>query len=356
MSDTLWQQELRRGAHSVADLVERGLVPSQQAAALGAVAERFELLVPDHYLRLIDPEDPACPIRLQAVPDLRELATHPAELDDPIGDAPHAQTPILVHRYPDRVLLFPTLRCPMMCRHCFRKVRLNGDGAVSLRSDLPEAIGWLREHPEVREVILSGGDPLMLVDRRLDDVLAAVRSVPSVRLVRLHTRAIAALPQRVDGGLGALLRRHRPVALVAHVNHLRELTPEADRALEVLALAGVPVLSQTVLLRGVNDTAPVLEELLRGLWERGVRPYYLHHPDLVVGTGHLRVSVDHGLALVRGLRGRLPGAAIPTYVLDIPGGLGKVPLEGAERVAPGRWRVRSPFGPLVDYEDPAPGL
>ena len=358
MSDSPWQEELRRGAHSVGDLVARGLIAPEAAAALGEVVERFELLVPDHYLRLIDRDDPACPIRLQAIPDLAELRTHRLEVDDPIGDGPHTRTPILVHRYPDRVLLFPTLRCPMMCRHCFRKVRLNDAEPVSLRSDLPEAIAWLREHPAVREVILSGGDPLMLSDRRLDEVLTAVRSVPTVRLLRLHTRALAALPQRFDGGLAAVLRRHRPVALVAHVNHARELTPEADRALEDLADAGVPVLSQTVLLRGVNDDSEALEGLLRGLWERGVRPYYLHHPDLVVGTGHLRVSIDRGLALVRGLRGRLPGPAIPTYVIDIPGGLGKVPLDGdrARPAGPGRWRLHSPFGPVVDYEDPAAGL
>lgn len=355
MHDSPWQRQLTNGARSLADLAARGLIRPEQLESLAPVAARFEVLVSDHYLRLVDPADPACPIRLQAVPDLAELASHPADLTDPIGDGEHAQTPILVHRYRDRVLLFPTLRCPMMCRHCFRKVRLNDGEPVSLRADLPDAIAYLRAHPEVREVILSGGDPLMLADRRLDELLAALRAVPTVKMLRLHTRALAALPQRFGEELGAVLRRHRPVILVAHVNHARELTPESDEALEVLAMAGVPVLAQTVLLRGVNDRPAVLEALLRGLYERGVRPYYLHHPDLVVGTSHLRVSIDAGLELMRSLRGRLSGAAIPTYVIDIPGGRGKIPLDSgfAQRVGPGRWRLQSPLGGVVDYDDPA---
>lgn len=355
MHDSPWQRQLTDGARSVGDLAARGLIRPEQLDALGPVGARFEVLVPDHYLRLVDPSDPACPIRLQAVPDLAELASHPAEVTDPIGDGAHSQTPILVHRYRDRALLFPTLRCPMMCRHCFRKVRLNDGQAVSLRADLPEALAYLRAHPEVREVILSGGDPLMLTDRRLDELLASLRAVPSVKMLRLHTRALAALPQRFGEGLGQVLRRHRPVTLVAHINHARELTPESDAALDVLAAARVPVLAQTVLLRGVNDRPDVLEALLRGLYERGVLPYYVHHPDLVLGTGHLRVSIDAGLELMRSLRGRLPGAAIPTYVIDIPGGRGKIPLDSAfaQRIEPGLWRLRSPLGGDVEYLDPA---
>lgn len=350
-----WQRQLTEGARSLSDLAAHGLLSVADVAALGPVAARYQVLVPRHVLALIDPRDPSCPIRLQAVPDLAELTAHPSELLDPIGDGAHGQTPILVHRYPDRVLLFPTLACPMMCRHCFRKVRLNEGGAVSLRAELPGALAYLRAHPEVREVILSGGDPLMLGDRRLDELLSSLREVPTVRMVRLHTRALAALPQRFAAGLGEILRRHRPVTLVAHVNHARELTPEAEEALAVLADAGVPVLAQTVLLRGVNDRPASMEALLRGLYERGVRPYYLHHPDLVVGTGHLRVSIDAGLELMRALRGRLPGAALPVYVIDIPGGGGKIPLDSAyaERLGPGRWRLLSPLGGAVEYLDPA---
>jgi lysine 2,3-aminomutase len=246
----------------------------------------------------------------------------------------------------------------MFSRYCFRKVRLNDEEPVGLRHDLPSAIQYLREHSEVREVILSGGDPLVLSDRRLDEVLTAVRSVPSVRALRIHTRTPATLPARVTPELAAMLARHRPLTVVTHYNHPKELTNQAERAIEALLRQGIPVLNQSVLLRGVNDSDETLLALLRGLSERMVRPYYLHHPDLTVGTQHLRVSLDRGLALARALRGRLPGHAIPTYVLDIPGGLGKVPVDSGFVTPlgePGLWQVRSPFGPVVTYRDLAAG-
>ena len=353
-----WRGDLRRGARSIRDLVARGIVPAGEAAALGPVVDRFGLLVPAYYLGLIDREDPACPIRRQVVPDLRELLPVPGELADPIGDAAHERTPILVHRYPDRALLLATHQCPVVCRFCFRKVRIHGDVGVRLRSELPAALEYLRAHPGIREVVLSGGDPLLLGDGLLAELLSALRTVPSVRVVRIHTRTLATLPARVTPELVSLLAAHRPLMVVGHYNHPKELTNLASEAMEALLGRGVPVLSQTVLLRGVNDRASVLEALLRGLHERMVRPYYLHHPDLVVGSQHLRVSLERGLALVRSLRGRLSGLALPLYVLDIPGGLGKVPVDSAFVVrgdAPGRWQLTSPFGPTVPYLDLAAG-
>ncbi|MCB9525557.1 MAG: KamA family radical SAM protein [Myxococcales bacterium] len=350
-----WRQSLAQGARDVDALVARGLVQPDQAAALGAVVDRYQLLVSDYYLGLIDPDDPDCPIRRQALPDVAELVDRAGERADPIGDAAHAPTPILVRRYPDRALLFPTFRCPMFCRYCFRKVALN-ERPIRLRQELDRAVTWLAGEPAIHEVILTGGDPLMLSDERLDEVLTALRTVPHLRRLRIHTRFPVTLPMRITPALAERLAAHRPLYLVTHFNHPRELTPQAREAVRLLVDAGVTVLEQAVLLKGVNADAGVLAELFETLVDWQVRPYYLHHPDLTVGTQHLRVSLDEGLALVQQLRGRLTGLAWPTYVLDIPGGLGKVPVDSGyvQREAPGVWRLQSPLSPkAVRYVDPA---
>ena len=254
-----------------------------------------------------------------------------------------------------RALLFPTFRCPMFCRYCFRKVALN-DEPVRLHARLDEALAWLGAHPEVTEVILSGGDPLMLSNRRLDELLSRLWAVGTLRRLRIHSRFPVTLPMRVDAELAAALRRHRPLTLVAHFNHPREITPESTAALARLADAGISLRNQAVLLAGINDDPDTLAELFSDLADRGVQPYYLHHPDLTVGTAHFRVSLDRGLTIARALRGRLSGLAQPTYVLDIPGGGGKVPVDSGfvERIEPGRWRLTSPIdGAIHPYDDPA---
>ena len=351
-----WRRQLVMGARDVDALLERGLVAPADAAALRAVGERYEMLVSAYYLGLIDPDDPDCPIRRQALPAPEELDVRPDELPDPIGDAAHAPTPILVHRYPNRVLLFPTYRCPMFCRYCFRKVALNAT-PIRLHQALPEAIAWLTAHPAVDEVILSGGDPLMLSTDRLSRLLDALEAVPSVRRIRLHSRMPVTLPMRIDAALAQALNRTLPVYLVAHFNHPRELTPEARDAVDQLRAAGVTVLNQAVLLKGVNADAETLATLFTQLVQWQVLPYYLHHTDLTVGTHHFRASLDEGLALTRGLRGRLTGLAQPTYVLEIPGGGGKVPVDSdfvRRTDTPGLWRLRSPLtGAWTDYRDPA---
>ncbi|MCA9547925.1 MAG: KamA family radical SAM protein [Myxococcales bacterium] len=350
-----WRQSLAQGARDVDALVARGLVQPDQAAALGAVVDRYQLLVSDYYLGLIDPDDPDCPIRRQALPDVAELVDRAGERADPIGDAAHAPTPILVRRYPDRALLFPTFRCPMFCRYCFRKVALN-ERPIRLRQELDRAVTWLAGEPAIHEVILTGGDPLMLSDERLDEVLTALRTVPHLRRLRIHTRFPVTLPMRITPALAERLAAHRPLYLVTHFNHPRELTPQAREAVRLLVDAGVTVLEQAVLLKGVNADAGVLAELFETLVDWQVRPYYLHHPDLTVGTGHFRVSIDEGLAISGALRGRLTGLAWPTYVLDIPGGGGKVPVDSrwVRRVEPGVWRLESPIdGAVTRYVDPA---
>lgn len=344
-----------QGARDVDALVARGLVAAADAPALAAVVERYEMLVSAYYLGLIDPDDPDCPIRKQALPAAAELVEGPTERADPIGDAAHAPTSILVRRYPDRALLFPTYRCPMFCRYCFRKVALNAE-PIRLHQALPEALAWLRAHPEVREVILSGGDPLMLSTRRLAELLGALRALPSVARIRIHSRMPVTLPMRIDAALAEVLGAHAPVYLVAHFNHPRELTSEAHAAITGLQRAGVTVLNQAVLLAGVNADPAVLAALFQGLVDWQVLPYYLHHPDLTVGTQHFRISLDAGLEIVRALRGRLSGLAQPTYVLEIPGGGGKVPVDSGfcERLGPGRWRLTSPLTHAAcEYLDPA---
>lgn len=351
-----WRRQLVQGARDVDALVARGLVSPTDAPALESVVERYQMLVSAYYLSLIDPDDPHCPIRKQALPDLAELTERPIERPDPIGDAAHAPTEILVRRYPDRALLFPTYRCPMFCRYCFRKVALNAE-PIRLHHALPKALAWLRANPAVREVILSGGDPLMLSTRRLSELLDGLATVPSVQRIRIHSRMPVTLPMRIDDDLAQTLGRHRPLYVVAHFNHPRELTEAARASVLRLQAAGVTMLNQAVLLAGINADAAVLEALFTRLVDWQVLPYYLHHPDLTVGTQHFRVSLDAGLRIVRSLRGRLSGLCQPTYVLEIPGGGGKVPVDSAfvqRGDRPGRWRLQSPLnGAWVDYLDPA---
>lgn len=348
----------RLRARSVDDLVARGLVRVEDAPALRPVVDRYQLLVSDYYLSLIDPDDPDDPIRKQALPDAAELRAGPLERSDPIGDEPHGVAGVLVRRYPDRALLFPTLRCPMYCRFCFRKVALNDREPVRLHHELDAALDWLGANPEVTEVILSGGDPLMLSNERLAMLLGKLRAIGTLRRIRIHTRCPVTDPERVDAGLATALRDHRPIFVVTHFNHPRELTSLAHAGISRLLEAGVAVLNQTVLLQGVNDDPDTLAALFGGLLDWQVRPYYLHHPDLTVGTSHFRVSIDRGLSIVRSLRGRVTGLAWPTYVLDIPGGGGKVPVDSGyvRAVGPGRWRLTSPLdGSTHEYVDPAHG-
>ncbi len=343
---------------SVDDLVARGLVSLEEAARLQPVVDRYALFVSDYYLSLIDPDDPDCPIRKQALPDPAELSDLPSERADPIGDGAHRIGDVLVRRYPDRALLFPTLRCPMFCRYCFRKVALNERAPIRLRRELDGALDWLGRHPEVTEVILSGGDPLMLANAQLDGLLRRLDALGTLRRIRVHTRFPVTDPARIDTELAEVLDAHRPIHVVAHFNHPRELTELARIGVERLRRAGVSVWNQTVLLRGINDDTETLARLFLGLIDWQVVPYYLHHLDLTLGTHHFRTSIERGLEITRSLRGQLSGQALPTYVLDIPGGAGKVPVDSGyvRPVAPGRWRLVSPLdGAAHEYVDPAHG-
>lgn len=313
-----------------AELVAAGLLAPDALAGAEAAATRFPLLLPRGLAALIDPADPADPIARQFLPRIEETESRPEDRADPIGDAAYSPVPGIVHRYPDRVLLTPTLACAAHCRFCFRRVRV-GAGPNRLSPDeLDRALAYVAAHPELREVVLTGGDPLMLGAPALAALLGRLAAMPQLDLIRIHTRLPVVAPERIDSALIAAVTPPAGADLALwgaiHINHPRELTPATRAALDRLTAAGVPLLSQTVLLRGLNDSVEVLESLFRALVRQRVRPYYLHHPDLAPGTAHFRLSLAEGRALMRGLRGRISGFALPTYVLDIPDGYGKVPI------------------------------
>ena len=337
----------------VGDLRDAGLLPEEEVAVLERVTKRYAVAITPEVARLIDLADASDPIARQFVPSAAELTVEPAEMADPIGDAAHAPRPGIVHRHPDRVLLKAVSACPVYCRFCFRREqvgpkRANALGAKELRA----AFAYIAAHPEIWEVILTGGDPFILSARRVREITENLASIPHVKVVRWHTRVPVVDPPRVTTDLVDALRAEDLSTFVAvHANHPRELTAEASGAIAKLIDAGIPLVSQTVLLKGVNDDVETLETLMRRSVELRIKPYYLHHPDLAPGTSHFRVTIDEGLALMCALRSRLSGLALPAYMLDLPGGYGKVPLESrdVERLSEGRYRIRDPAGRWHDY-------
>ncbi len=322
-------------------LIEAGLADKRDRAALDAVAARYATAIPPAFRALIAlPDDP---IGLQVIPHPSELASAPHELSDPIGDDAFSPVPGIVHRYPDRALLKPLLVCPLYCRFCFRRERVGPGGGMLDEAALERALDWLGRHPAVGEVILTGGDPLMLSPRRLGRILRALEAMAHVHTIRLHSRVPVAEPERVTEALAATLDSDKAVWLVLHANHARELTPAARAALRRVQACAVPVLGQSVLLRGVNDSEAALEALFRAMVQARVKPYYLHQLDPAPGTARFHVPIAEGRRLLAALRGRVTGLAWPTYVLDIPGGHGKVPI-GPDYLAPDAGSVRDPGG------------
>ena len=309
------------------DALEReGLVTPDPR--LAAAAETMAIALTPEMLALIDRRDVANdPIARQFVPSAAETVIAPEELADPIGDEARSPVKGIVHRYPDRLLLKPLHACPVYCRFCFRREKVGPGGEALSDAELEAALAYIRAQPGVWEVILTGGDPLMLAPRRLQALMAALDVIPHVAVIRIHSRVPIVEPSRLtDELVAALLPRRAALWFGVHCNHARELAPPTLAALRRLADAGIPLLGQTVLLAGVNDDVDTLDQLMRALVAARVKPYYLHHPDLVRGTGHFRVPIARGQELMRALRGRLSGLAQPTYVLDVPGGHGKVPV------------------------------
>jgi lysine 2,3-aminomutase len=350
-----WRWQVRNAVSSVEalrraiDLSDDELEGCRRAEQAG-----LPIGITPYYLALADRHDPRCPVRLQCVPSGRESIAVPGDLEDPLGEVAHEVAPHLIQRYPDRALLLSTDRCAVYCRFCTRS-RMVGDGggAVSVEALAP-ALAYLRAHPEVRDVIVSGGDPLAMATDRVVRLIAAVRDVPSVETIRIATRVPVTLPMRVTLELVRALRPLHPLWIMTHFNHPKELTRDAIGACARLVDAGFPVMNQTVLLAGINDSADTLEGLFRGLVRARVRPYYLLQADPVRGTGHLRTPLARGVSIMAALQGRLTGIALPKLVCDTPGGKGKVPLSPDYVVARGvgRTRLRTFRGEEVDYVDP----
>ena len=329
-----------RTIRDAAGLVAAGLADPAARAALDAVGERYAVAVTPAMQALI--ETPDDPIGRQFLPDPAELLTAPGEHTDPIGDDALSPVKGVVHRYPDRALLKPLLVCPVYCRFCFRREHVGPDGGVLTEAELEAAYAYLRARPAIREVILTGGDPLMLSPRRLGAIVAALSAIPHVELLRVHTRVPVADPARITPALLDALATDKAVWLVLHANHAREFTPAARAAVRQVQAAAVPVLGQSVLLRGVNDSAEALEALFRAMLAARVKPYYLHHLDPAPGTARFHVPIAEGQRLLAELRGRVTGLAWPTYVVDIPGGHGKVPVGPVYLDPDGA--VRDPWG------------
>ena len=319
-----------------------------------ALAGGFPMGITPYYLGLCDPEDPACPIRLQCIPRSAERSTVPGDLVDPLGEVAHEVAANLVQRYPDRALLLVHDRCAVYCRVCTRSRMVGKDGGARSLARLQPALDYLRSHPAIEDVIVSGGDPAMLSDGRIAEILDRLADIDHIQTVRFATRAPVTLPQRIDAGFVAALRHHPALWVMTHFNHPRELSVLATSALDRLADAGVPVMNQTVLLAGVNDDPGVLAPLFRTLTRHRTRPYYLLQADPVQGSAHLRTPLGRGIEIMAALQGRLSGIALPKLIVDTPGGLGKVPI-GPDYIAArreGATDLRTPFGEVVRYLDP----
>jgi lysine 2,3-aminomutase len=320
---------------------------------LARTGELFRTGATPYYASLMDPERADCPIRRQALPELRELNIREEELRDPLGEDSHAPVPCIFHKYPDRCLLYVVDRCAIYCRHCNRR-RIVGGEAPPKRDELEQAFQYIERETRIRDVLISGGDPLLLSDKRLDEILSRLRSIEHVEIIRIGTRVPVVLPMRVNQALCETLAKHHPVFVNTHFNHPAEITEESRIACEALVDHGIPVGNQAVLLRGINSSVRCLRDLMRKLIRMRVRPYYLFQGDTVMGTDHLRTSVESAIALMDGMRGWVSGMAMPQLVLDAPGGGGKIPIgpQYLQKISADEVELRNYRGLHVVYPQP----
>ncbi len=360
--DWRWQQ--RHALRTAEELGRVVRLTDDERRGLAATTHLFRVGVSPYYASLMDPDHPWCPIRMQAIPVAAEAVVAPGDRRDPLAEDRHRPVRAVVHRYPDRVLLLVSDTCAVYCRHCTRRRITGGEEGAFDRGAVEEGLGYVRAHPEVRDVIVSGGDPLVLGNERLGWILHALRAVPHVEILRLATRAPVTCPMRIDDDLARLLRGVKPLFVVTHFNHPKECTPDARDACERLVDHGVPVENQTVLLRRVNSSARVIGDLNRRLLSWRVRPYYLHQGDVAEGMAHLRTPLAAGVAILDALRGHTSGLAVPHLAVDLPGGGGKVTLQPDYRIAgdgaaapdgtPGTW-FRNYRGGRYFHPDPPEG-
>lgn len=347
-----WRWQLKHRLNSLEELsAVLELTPDEIA---GVQHHRFRVDITPYFASLLDRYDPTCPIRRQVIPTARELTAFEGEQRDSLAEEVHSPVPGLVHRYPDRVLMLVTTQCASYCRYCTRS-RIVGDPAAQFsRTDYDAQIEYLERTPAVRDVLLSGGDPLILPPKVLENLLSRLRAIPHIEIIRIGTRVPVFLPQRIDDELVGMLRQFHPLWMNIHFNHAREMAPEVAAACAKLADAGIPLGAQAVLLAGVNDQPAIIKELIHVLVKHRIRPYYLYQCDLVQGAGHFRTPVSKGIEIMEALRGHTSGYAVPTYVVDAPGGGGKIPVMPNYLIsqAPGKVVLRNYEGVLTTYEEP----
>ncbi len=351
-----WRWQLRHMLTTADELAAVVNLSAAEREGLAVSRHLFRTGLTPYYADLMDRDDPACPVRMQAIPRAAELEIRGEELRDPLGEDHHRPAPCVVHKYPDRALFLVVDRCAIYCRHCNRRRLVGGDDPPT-RDELEAGLDYLRRTRRIRDVLLSGGDPLLLSTPRLDELLGKLRAIPHLETIRIGTRIPVVCPMRIDDELVAALRRHHPLFVNTHFNHAKELTAEARAGCERLVDAGVPVGNQTVLLRGINSSVRSLRALFRGLLRMRVKPYYLFQGDTVIGTDHLRTPVDAAIELYAGLRGWMNGMAVPHLVIDAPGGGGKLPIGPTYLVErrPDAVVVRTYRGDLVEYPEARAG-
>jgi lysine 2,3-aminomutase len=348
-----WRWQLSHRLNSVDDLAHLIYLTDEEIEGLTA-DHLFRVDITPYFASLIDPDDPLCPIRRQVIPLGRELKAFDGMMADSLAEDKHSPVPGLVHRYPDRVLMLLTTQCASYCRYCTRSRIVGNPLANFSKTEFDQQIDYLRQTPQVRDVLLSGGDPLTIAPRLLEYVLASLRSIEHIEIIRIGSRVPIFLPQRITDEFCEMIKRYHPLWINIHANHAKEITPEVSRALEKLAYAGVPLGNQSVLLAGINDSVNIQRELVHKLVRNRVRPYYLYQCDLVEGAGHFRTTVSKGIEIIEGLRGHTSGYAVPTYVVDAPGGGGKIPVMPQYLIsqAPGKVVLRNYEGYITTYAEP----
>ena len=350
-----WEWQVRNRITEVEDLKQVINLPQDEEKAIEKALQTLRMGITPYYASLMDPDDPCCPARMQAVPSMFELHKSESDMDDPLHEDVDSPVPGLTHRYPDRVLMLITDMCSMYCRHCTRR-RFAGQKDTGLPVDrIDAAIDYIRNTPGVRDVLLSGGDCLLVSDDRLEYIISKLREIPHVEIIRLGSRTPVVMPQRITDDLVNMLKKYHPIWLNTHFNHPKELTDEAKAALTKLADAGIPLGNQSVLLRGINDCVHVMKKLVHGLVMARVRPYYLYQCDLSMGIEHFRTPVSKGIEIIEGLRGHTSGYAVPVFVVDAPGGGGKIPVGPNYMLSQGAGKVvlRNYEGVITTYSEPA---
>lgn len=349
-----WKWQTANRIQTARDLKKYINLTKDEEETIEKVLGKLRMAITPYYLTLIDPDDPYCPIRQQAIPLGSELIKGMNDIYDPLAEDHDSPVPGLTHRYPDRVLFLITDMCSTYCRHCTRR-RFAGQHDAGLKTEqIDRAIDYIRDHEAINDVLLSGGDAFMVSDERIEYILKKLREIDHVQVIRFGTRTPVVMPQRVTEKLVNMLKKYHPIWVNVHFNHPRELTPESKKAIDLLADAGIPVGNQSVLLRGINDSVYVMRQLVKGLIAIRVRPYYLYQCDLSVGIEHFRTPVSKGIEIIEGLRGHISGFAVPTYVIDAPGGGGKIPVMPNYVIsqAPGKIVLRNFEGVITTYSEP----